>query len=122
MIPGEGQVQKGEKQTKVRVRKLTGCVVTEGCDAAARHVGHSHHTGCLYSRMSTLIPFHLRTCCMIARIITRAHLGEIRLCSLVQADFDDHHVQTAYCRPPSSFWPNAVESPAGRMHEHLFFF
>ena len=42
MIPGEGQVQKGEKQTKVRVRKLTGCVVTEGCDAAVRHVGHSH--------------------------------------------------------------------------------
>jgi len=37
------------------------------------------HTGCLYSRMSTLILLSLRTCCATARIITRAHLEEIRL-------------------------------------------
>ena len=43
-VPGEGQVQKGERQTRVGLRKLTGCVATEGCDAVARHVGHSHHT------------------------------------------------------------------------------
>ena len=63
------------------------------------------HTGCLYSRMSSLILFHLRTCCMTPRIITRAYIGKIRLFLLVQADFEDRHAQIAYRRPPSSFWP-----------------
>ena len=41
-ILSEGQVQKGERQTRVRLKKVTGCVVTEGCDAAVYHVGHPH--------------------------------------------------------------------------------